>query len=80
MADDHDTSVDGSGLLAAIPDPVYVNVGDHIAYANLALGRLVGVETARLVGQPVFSLFVPDQHDQIRRRIALFASTAASRR
>lgn len=57
-------------LLAVMPDAIYLNIDDQIAYCNHSLARLVGVaSTEELHGKPVLSLYDPKYHARIQARI-----------
>jgi PAS domain S-box-containing protein len=57
------------GLIERMPDGVFVNSGGRVAYANSALGRLLGYDDATaLLGQMIEELYHPDDHRLIAER------------
>ncbi|MCE9532183.1 MAG: PAS domain S-box protein [Planctomycetes bacterium] len=57
-------------LLDFLPDAVFVNSDDRIAYCNSAFVQMLGAASSEaLLGRPVLSIFHPKHHEVVRQRI-----------
>jgi len=57
------------------PDMIFVNRDNQISFFNQAGVELLGASSAeQIIGRSIFELFHPDDHPQIRRRIAQLLS------
>ncbi len=57
-------------ILDVMPDGVFIYTGDRITYCNPAILRMLGVSSAeKLLGGSAWSIFHPQSHDVVGRRI-----------
>jgi PAS domain S-box-containing protein len=63
-------------LVEAAADGIFVNRGDRIVYANSALLRMLGAESAeQVLGKSAFEIIHPDCHSLVRERVRTILET-----
>ncbi len=66
-------------LLAVSPDGIWLHHNTRIKYANDALVRMLGYDSAQdLVGRAIFEFFVPEFREALRERVAKVVTTLGS--